>query len=93
MKQKIIFVFEFGKRKPKEVTKINRDLFGYTDKSFHGKYTYKRKGLLSDFNIDRIAKGVLMTDLVNDKRVLEILHSMGTKRIKRYYLELDKVIG
>ena len=93
MMQKVLFVFEFKGRKPKEVTKINRDLFGYIDHSHHGRYVYKRKGLLSDFDIDRIAKGVLITDVVNDKEVLNVLHSKGTKRIKRYYMQIGKVIG
>ena len=93
MKKKVLFVFEFGKRTPSQVSKINRELFGYIDQSFHGKYTYHRKGLLSDFDVNRIAKGAFITDAVNDKKILQILHGMGTKKIKRYFLTVDKIIG
>ncbi len=89
----MLFVFEFEKRKPKEVTRINRELFGYVDHSLHGKYVYKRDGLLSKYDLNRIAKGVILTDEVNDKEVLEILHSKGTKKIRRFYLNVKKVIG
>jgi hypothetical protein len=93
MEKKVLFAFEFEGRKPKDVAKINRELFGYTDHSHHGKYVYRRDGELSKFDIKRIAKGVLITDDINDKEVLEILHSKGTKKIKRYYLDVRKVVG
>ena len=93
MKKKVLFVFEFGKRTPSQVSKINRELFGYIDQSFHGKYTYHRKGLLSGFDVNRIAKGAFITDVVNDKKILQILHGMGTKKIKRYFITVDKIIG
>jgi len=93
MIQKVLFAFEFEKRKPKEVAKINRELFGYIDHSHHGKYVYSRDGELSKFEIQRIAKGVFITDEINDKEVLEILHNKGTKKIKRYYLNVRKVVG
>jgi hypothetical protein len=93
MEKKVLFAFEFEKRKPKEVAKINRELFGYIDHSHHDKYIYKRDGELSKFEINRIAKGVFITDEINDKEVLKILHSKGTKRIKRYYLDVRKIVG
>jgi hypothetical protein len=93
MKKQVLFVFEFDKRTPAQVSKTNRELFGYLDQSLHGKYVYKRKGLLSDYNIQRITKGALLTDEVNQQKVQEILKSKGTKKIKRYFLTVDKVIG
>ena len=93
MEKKVLFVFEFEKREPKEVAKTNRELFGYIDHSLHGRYVYRRDGELSKFHIDRIAKGVFITDDINDKEVLRILHSKGTKRIKRFYLDVRKVVG
>ncbi len=93
MEKKVLFVFEFEKRKPKEVAKINRELFGYIDHSHHGRYIYKRKGKLSNFYIDRITKGAFITDEMNDKEVVKILHNVGTKRIKRYYLDVRKIVG
>jgi len=93
MEKKVLFVFEFEKREPRAVAKINRDLFGYIDQSFHGKYVYRRDGELSKFHIERIGKGVFITDEINDKEVLKILHSKGTKKIKRFYLDIRKVVG
>lgn len=93
MEQKVLYVFEFEGRKPKEVARINRELFGYIDHSHHGKYVYGRDGELSKFDIQRIGKGVFLTDEVNDREVLEILHNKGTKKIKRYYLSVRKVVG
>lgn len=93
MKKKVMFVYEFEKRNPSKVVQTNRKLFGYIDRSFHGRYNYIRKGLLSEYDVERITKGVLVTDIVNDKKILNILHNQGTKKIKRYFLTIDKVIG
>lgn len=93
MKNQVLFIYEFGARTPSQVVQTNRRLFGYKDRSFHAKYSYDRKGLLSDCHVERLTKGVLMTDLVNDLKVLEALHSQGTKSIKRFYMTVDKIIG
>ena len=93
MEKKVMFVYEFEGRKKGEVNKINRELFGYIDHSKHGKYVYQRDGELSKFNIERIANGVLITDEINDKSIQQILHSKGTKKIKRYYLDVTKITG
>lgn len=93
MEKKVLFVFEFEKRKPKQVAKINRELFGYRDHSHHGRYVYWRDGELSKFDINRIAKGVFLTDEINDKEILKILHNKGTRRIKRFYLDVRKIVG
>jgi len=47
------------------VAKINRELFGCIDHSHHGKYVYRGNGELSEFDIKRIAKGVLITEDIN----------------------------
>lgn len=93
MKSKVLFVYKFPKRTPAQSTKMNRQLFGYIDQSLHGKYIYKRKGLLSDFSIDRLGKGMFITDEINEKKITKILHELGTKRIKRYFFELNKILG
>jgi hypothetical protein len=93
MQKKVLFVFEFEKRTPAQVSKVNRELFGYIDHSLHGKYIYERKGELSKFQIERISKGVLLTDEINAKEVQKILNSKGTKKIKQFFLTLDKIIG
>jgi hypothetical protein len=93
MKEKVLIVYEFEKRTPSKVVQTNRKLFGYTDRSFHAKYNYERKGLLSNLNIERITKGAILTDLTNEKKVTETLHSQGTKKIKRYHITINKILG
>lgn len=92
MMHKVMFVYEFEGRTASQVGKINRELFGYTDKSNHGNYKYIRGGLLSKLSIKRLARGVLLTDYVNDTEVLTSLKSMGAKKIVRYYLNIKKVV-
>jgi len=87
-----MFVYEFEGRTASQVGKINRELFGYTDKSNHGKYIYCRNGLLSKMSVKRLARGVILTNSIDDGDVLAILKSVGAKQITRYYLNIDKVI-
>lgn len=93
MQKKVLFQFEFEGRKNREVAKINRELFGYIDHSKHGRYVYKRDGELSKFSIDRIGKGFFLTDEINHKEIMKILHNKGTKTIKRYFITVDKILG
>ena len=93
MKSKVLFIYEFPKRTPAQSTKMNRQLFGYIDQSLNRKYLYKRKGLLSEFSIERLGKGMFITDEINEKKIKKILHKMGTKHIKRYFFDLKKILG
>ncbi|MFH1642532.1 MAG: hypothetical protein ABIC04_06575 [Nanoarchaeota archaeon] len=92
MLQKVMFVYEFEGRTASEVGKINRQLFGYKDKSNHGKYIYWRNGLLSKISLKRLARGVILTDKVNDSEVLKALRMVRAKKISRYYLTVNKVV-
>ena len=92
MLKKVMFVYEFKGRTASEVGKINRQLFGYKDRSNHGRYVYWRNGLLSRMALKRLARGVILTDKVNDGEVIRALKKVGAKKISRYYLTVDKVI-
>ena len=92
MLNKVMFVYEFEGRTASEVGKVNRQLFGYKDKSNHGRYVYWRNGLLSKMALKRLARGVILTDSVNDSGVLLALKKVGAKKISRYYLTVNKVI-
>lgn len=87
-----MFVYSFEKRTANQVGKINRQLFGYKDKSNHGKYIYWRNGLLSKMALKRIARGVILTDKVNDSEVLRALKKVEAKKISCYYLTISKII-
>ena len=92
MLQKVMFVYEFERRTASQVGKINRELFGYKDRSNHGKYIYWREGHLSKMALKRLARGVILTDLMNDGEVLRALKKVGAKKISRYYLTVNRVI-
>jgi hypothetical protein len=92
MLYKVMFVYEFEGRTANQVGKINRELFGYKDKSNHGKYVYWRDGSLSKMALKRLARGVILTDLVNDGEVFRALKKVGAKKIARYYLTVNKVV-
>ncbi len=87
-----MFVYEFEGRTASEVGKINRQLFGYKDRSNHGKYIYWRSGLLSSIVLKRLARGVILTDSINDAEVGNALKKVGAKKISRYYLTVNKVV-
>lgn len=87
-----MFVYEFVGRTASQVGKINRQLFGYKDRSNHGKYIYWRNGLLSKMVLKRIARGVILTDSVNDGEVLRALKKVGAKKIIRYYVTVNRVV-
>lgn len=92
MIQKVLFVYEFEGRTANAVGKINRELFGYKDKSNHGKYVYWRPGLLSNIMHKRIARGVILTDAHNDSDVMQALKKVKAKKISRYYIRVDKIV-
>jgi hypothetical protein len=44
----------------KEKTRFYRELYGYTDSSYFGKYLYERKGILSDIPHLRPTESVII---------------------------------
>lgn len=60
-----------------EKTHIVRSLFGYTDKSNHGDYTYDREGLLSKFKHEKIDKSVIVVNRKDEAQVKKILKKFG----------------
>jgi len=60
-----LLIYWFKKISPKERTKFNRKLYGYSDTSNFGSYTYKRKGLLKDYK--KITKGVILLSKIPRK--------------------------
>ena len=87
-----MFVYEFEGRTASQVGKINRQLFGYKDRSNHGRYIYWRDGHLSKMSLQRLTRGVILTDSINDQEVLDALKSVRAKQISRYYLTINKIV-
>jgi len=48
MRTAALFTFDTSHKQLKEKTRFYRELYGYTDSSYFGKYVYERKGILSD---------------------------------------------
>lgn len=68
MKKTLISYSLKGIKKPLEFT---RKIYGYKDSSNHGKYIYERKGILSDINYEKIAKGTFFINPNDKKKVIK----------------------
>jgi len=66
-------------------TLIHRALYGYTDHSNKGDYTYMRKGMLYDLKYTKIGNSVLMLDT---KDVSQIIPIFKKYKIKIYVIDL-----
>jgi len=62
-------------------TLIHRALYGYTDHSNKGNYTYNRKGALKSLKYTKISNGVIMLD-TKDIELLTPLFKRYNIRIK-----------
>jgi hypothetical protein len=69
----------------KEQSKMTRELFGYQDKSNYGKYSYTRKGLLSDLPYYSPMRSVLVVRKQDGGRIIEYLK----EKAKVYYWEIN----
>ena len=57
---KNIVCYSLGNIEPKKRLKFNQELYGYTDRSNHGNYKYKRKGILTDTNYKKPLDSTLL---------------------------------
>ena len=53
-------------------TLLHRALYGYTDHSNKGKYTYKRKGVLEGLDYKKISDSALLMDTSDVDKVISI---------------------
>lgn len=83
MKKVSILKYDLKKVPITKKTLIHRALYGYTDHSNKGKYTYKRKGALSEIEFTKISKGVIMvdTDQINNLK----------KIFKKYLIKINVI--
>lgn len=57
---KYLLVYSFESISPKKRLEFNRKLYGYSDYSNFGSYSYFRKGILDPKICKRITKGVVL---------------------------------
>jgi len=62
-------------------TLIHRALYGYTDHSNKGDYTYKRKGALKEIEYTKISNSVLMLEFKYLKQILPIFKKYDIRTI------------
>ena len=62
-----------------QVSLFHKRLYGYTDSSHGGKYTYQRKGLLSDIPHLNPSRSVIIIPKGESKKVLGFLEEYGAK--------------
>jgi len=53
-------------------TLLHRGLYGYTDHSNKGKYTYKRKGVLDGLEYKKISDSVLLMDTKDVDKIISV---------------------
>ena len=75
--EKALLIYDLKNKNNVEKTHIVRSLFGYTDKSNKGKYSYKRKGLISKFKYEKLDKSVIIVNSKDEKEVEKILKKFG----------------
>ena len=74
---KTLLLYDLKNKINVEKTHIVRSLFGYTDKSNRGKYSYKREGLLSKFKYERWNKSAIIVNSEDEKEVKSVLKRFG----------------
>jgi len=57
---KYILIYGFKSISPKKRLEFNRKLYGYSDYSNFGSYSYFRRGILDGNECERLAKGVVL---------------------------------
>lgn len=78
--QKTIICYTLGSIEPRNRSKFNRELYGYEDKSNHGKYKYQRKGILTNTEYEKPLDSVLILTK-NTRKVIQHLKNYKAKYI------------
>jgi hypothetical protein len=78
MKAKLV-CYSLGKADAVKRTKFQREMYGYTDISCNGRYTYERKGLLGAIKHRKILDAIIVTNAQNSRLVVKLLRKYGAK--------------
>lgn len=60
-------------------TLLHRELYGYTDFSNHGRYVYRREGLLQKIRGRRVTDAVILVAHEHAHKLLSVLKRYGAK--------------
>ncbi len=75
----VVVLYDLNDKTHAEQSRIIRVLFGFKDKSNHGKYSYERPGLLSKVPIVRKTKTALIVKEKHEAEVVQSLKRAGVK--------------
>ena len=75
---KYLLIYGFKSITPKRRLEFNRKLYGFSDYSNFGSYSYFRKGILDKKGCERLAKGVVLCES-KPKELLEHLKKYKAK--------------
>ena len=66
-------IYDLQKVKGKNKTYLIRELFGYKDKSNHGKYSYDRPGILTPYIQEKWGRSVIIAKRKDKQAATELL--------------------
>ena len=75
--KKILITYNLNGRK--NALELTRKIYGYKDSSNHEKYIYERKGILSNINFEKIAKGAFFINPENKEKVIDEFSKLKLK--------------
>ncbi len=69
----LLVSYNLKKASISQKTILQQTLYGYTDHSNGGRYTYERQGLLDRLGCIRLNRGVFIINLADRRKILPIL--------------------
>ncbi len=75
---KYLLIYGFKSISPKRRLEFNRKLYGFSDYSNFGSYSYFRRGILDPKKCERLAKGVVLCQS-KPKELLKLLKKYKAK--------------
>lgn len=76
---KTLICYSLGKVESNVSRSLHRELYGYKDVSNHGRYKYKRKGLVDKLSCSKIIDSVILTNHKNAPAFLKVLKKYRAK--------------
>ena len=74
-----LICYALEKTSPSQRTMLHKELYGYKDLSNHGKYTYKRQGLLTRLKGKRITNAVMLIKNKQAQKIIDLLEKYKAK--------------
>lgn len=78
---KHILCYSLGNIAPKKRLKFHQELYGYTDRSNHGRYEYRRRGILTDLQYQKPFDSVLIVPTEATEQIAQHLRKYRAQYI------------